>query len=165
MLYLLDADVLITADSSFYPLQRFPVFWEWLAHVGGVGTVKIPREQYEEVTIGKGQLVDWLNDAAIRKALLFEEDANPDLVSSVTLKGYGDLDDTELEKVGRDPFLISYGLAGIPDRTVVTLERSAPSKQRANRKVPDVCADFKVPCCDLFKAMNTLDFTTNWKPK
>jgi len=109
--------------------------------------------------------VDWLSDAAVRKALLLEEDASPDLVNEVTLKGYGKLNDAELEKVGRDPFLISYGFAVIPDRTVVTLERSAPAKKGANRKIPDVCLDLKVPCCDLFKVIGALDFTTNWKPK
>ena len=69
VLYLLDANVLIRADDRYYPLNRFPVFWSWLAHVGAESRVKVPREQFEEVTNGKGELVDWLKDA--KDALLF----------------------------------------------------------------------------------------------
>lgn len=40
MLYLLDANVLITANNSYYALDRVPEFWEWLADVGGRGNAK-----------------------------------------------------------------------------------------------------------------------------
>ena len=89
MLYLLDADVLIRADRYYYPLDRFPVFWSWLEHVGAEGHVKIPQEQFEEITIGRGNLVDWLKET--QKALLFGEEADPKLVEEVTLNGYGEL--------------------------------------------------------------------------
>ena len=163
VLYLLDADVLIRANRFYYPLNRFPIFWSWLAHVGAGGGVKVPREQYEEITSGSGELVDWLKDA--KEALLFNEEAHPTLVGEVTLNGYGELDENGLEKVGRDPFLISYGYADKTRRTIVTLEVSAPSKQGANRKIPDVCTDLGVYCCDLFEFIEALDFTTNWKPE
>lgn len=163
VLYLLDADVLIRANGIYYRPNRFPTFWSWLAHVGAEGGVKVPREQYEEITIGSGELVDWLKDA--KEALLFDEEADPTLVGEVTLNGYGELDENGLEKVGRDPFLISYGYADKTGRTIVTLEVSAPSKQGANRKIPDVCTDLGVDCCDLFEFIEALDFTTNWKPE
>ncbi|MCZ6772515.1 MAG: DUF4411 family protein [Proteobacteria bacterium] len=162
MLYLLDADVLIRADRFYYPLNRFPIFWSWLAHVGAEGSAKVPLEQYEEIASGRGELVDWLKDA--KEALLFDEEADPTLVGEVTLYGYGELDENGLEKVGRDPFLISYGYADKTGRTIVTLEVSAPNKQGANRKIPDVCADLGVVCRDLFEFIKALDFTTNWKP-
>ncbi len=164
MLYLLDADTLITADRLYYPLARFPVFWAWLRHVGAAGNVKVPQEQYEEVTAGKGQLVDWLKNAEIRDALLFDEEADPALIAEVTLRCYGDLDEAGLVKVGRDPFLISYGYAAKERRCVVTFEVSSPSKQGANRKIPDICADLGVDCCTLFRLIEALDFTTDWKP-
>ena len=164
MLYLLDADTLIKADQLYYPLTRFRVFWEWLHHVGDAGAVKVPQEQYEEITAGKGQLVDWLKNAETRDALLLDEDASPGLVAEVTLNGYGDLDEAGLIKVGRDPFLISYGYAAKGNRCVVTFEVSAPGKQGANRKIPDVCVGLGVDCCTLFKMIDALDFTTDWKP-
>ncbi len=60
VLYLLDADVLIRADRYYYPLDRFPVFWSWLEHVGAEGHVKVPQEQFDEIANGRGELVDWL---------------------------------------------------------------------------------------------------------
>jgi hypothetical protein len=165
LLYLLDADVLIRADRLYYPPNRFPIFWSWLIHMGTNGSVKVPREQYEEVANGKGALVDWLKTVKVKGALLLGEEADPVLVAEVTLKGYGQLDEIGLEKVGRDPFLISYGYADKAGRTIVTLEVSAPRRQGANRKIPDVCAGLGVACCDLFELINALDFTTDWRPK
>lgn len=163
MLFLLDADTLITGDRRAYPLRRFPIFWEWLRHQGEVGNVKIPREQYEEVTVGRGELVDWLNDIVNRDALLLAEDVDPALVANTTIDGYGDLNENEIEQIGRDPFLISYARVDLGNRTVISFEVSSPRKIRANRKVPDVCRDFGVPCCTLFDMINVLDFTTDWR--
>jgi hypothetical protein len=164
MLYLLDADTLITGDRLAYPLRRFPVFWDWLRHQGVLGHVKIPMEQYEEVIVGRGELVDWLRAVENRDALLFDEEADPDLVARATADGYGDLDETGIEEVGRDPFLISYGLADAGQRTIVSFEVSAPGKRGARRKVPDVCHEFGVPCCNLYELIDVLDFTTDWRP-
>jgi hypothetical protein len=116
VLYLLDADTLIRADRTYYPLQRFPVFWQWLLY----------------------QVIE---------------------------RGYAsDLDETELITVGKDPFLIAYGLVSTADRTIVSFEVSAPAKKRANRKIPDVCAGFGLNCITMFELIKTLDFTTNWTP-
>lgn len=165
MIFLLDADTLITADRLAYPLSRFPVFWDWLAHQGITGIVKVPIEQYEEVTVGKGELVDWLKTPDIMAALLFPEDSDPEIVTRVTLKGYGALDEDELEQVGRDPFLIAHALRDPKNRTVVTFENSAPSKKRANRKIPDVCTSLDIRSCTLFNMIRELDFTTDWQSK
>jgi hypothetical protein len=164
LLYLLDADTLITGDHLAYPLRRFPIFWEWLRHQGSLGSVKIPTEQYEEITGGRGELVDWLRVDEHRVALLLAEEADLNTVARVTLDGYGDLNENEIEQVGRDPFLISYGLVDLGERTVVSFEVSAPAKLRANRKVPDVCRHFGVPCCNLYELIRALDFTTDWRP-
>lgn len=32
MLYLLDANVLITANRTYYPLERVPEYWAWLVN-------------------------------------------------------------------------------------------------------------------------------------
>jgi Domain of unknown function (DUF4411) len=164
LLYLLDADTLITGDRRAYPLKRFPIFWEWLRYQGAAGTVKIPLEQFEEVTTGRGDLVDWLLLDETRSALLFDQEADPALVADVTLRGYGNLNEDEIELVGRDPFLISYAIAAVGDRTVVSFEVSAPGKRRARRKIPDVCRSLGVPCCTLFEMIAALDFTTDWRP-
>lgn len=165
MIYLLDADTLIRADNTFYRLNRVPQFWDWLRYQGTLGNVKIPIEQFEEITVGTGELVHWLKDEETKEALLLDEEADPVLVAEVTLKGYGDLDESEIENVGRDPFLISYGYAETTKRCVVTFENSAPGKKGKNRKIPDVCKDLGVGCRTLFDMIETLDFTTDWKPE
>ena len=162
MLYLLDADTLITGDRRAYPLRRFPVFWEWLRYQGTMGKVKVPLEQFEEVTSGRGDIVDWLCTEETWAALILDEDLDPGLVADTTLTGYGVLDENGVELVGRDSFLISYARIEVGQRTVVSFEVSKPGKQGANHKVPDVCRDFEVPCCSLFDMMDALDFTTDW---
>ncbi len=53
MLYLLDANILITAANTYYPIGRVPEFWSWVQHQAETGLVKIPVEMYEEVLEGR----------------------------------------------------------------------------------------------------------------
>lgn len=121
--------------------------------------MKIPLEILEEILAGRDDdPTRWLNDN--RDALLLEENVDEALVAQVTDQGYApDLTEEEIERVGRDPFLIAYAL-GSAERTVVTTEASKPSKQRANRHVPDVCDALDVPHCNTYEFIDALDFTT-----
>jgi hypothetical protein len=145
-------------------MRRFPIFWDWLLFNGEQGNVKIPQEQFDEITAGQGELVDWLRDKDHRESLLLPGAVDPALVTRVTREGYAlDLDDEEIINVGQDPFLIAYALVSPANRKVVSFEVSAPSKIRANRKVPDVCATLGIDCITLFDLIEALDFTTGWK--
>lgn len=135
-MYILDADILIRASNTFYRLNRVPQFWGWLQHQGIAGKVKIPLEQFEEIVAGRGDLVDWLKNDDVKLALLLDEEVDPSLVAEVTLKGYGDLDESEIEEIGRDPFLIAYGYAANDERIVITFENSAPSKKGRTERFP-----------------------------
>ena len=162
MLYLLDANVLITANNDYYPLGRVPEFWEWLVECGNRQQVKIPVEMYEEIVKGDDNLTRWLKGN--RDALLLDENVDEKLVARVTESGYApDLSDEELEQLGRDPFLIAYALGDPERRLVVTTEVSKPKRQRANRHIPDVCQDLGVRCCNTFEFVKVLDFTTDWQ--
>jgi hypothetical protein len=162
---LLDADTLIRAEKTYYPRRRFPVFWDWLLHQGKLGNVKIPPEQYGEVVIGRGELVDWLKEEETKEALLLDEEVDVALVADTTVNGYAaNLNEAEIETVGRDPFLIAHARTDQANRRVITFEVSKPGKQRANRKVPDVCASLRVQCGTLFDLIEDLDFSTDWKP-
>lgn len=70
MRFLLDANVLIDAARDYYPLEMVPEFWEWLAHNGSVGKIKMPLEVYEEVCVGNDRLAEWLRHPSIKAALL-----------------------------------------------------------------------------------------------
>ena len=160
MLYLLDANVLIDANRDYYPLGRVPEFWEWLVDRARRHQVKTPLEMAEEILNGReDDLTRWLKDN--RDLLLLAEHVNETLVARVTSQGYApDLSDEEVERVGRDPFLIAYALRDPGRRTVVTTEVSKPKKKRANRHIPDVCDDLHVLHCNTYQFIEALDFTT-----
>ena len=95
--------------------------------------------------------------------LLFEEEAEQDLVARITYGGYvANPTDDELDRIGRDPFLLSYALRDIQNRCIVTTETSKPSRQGANRHIPDVCKDFGIKCINNFQLIKEMNFSTNW---
>ena len=162
MLYLLDANVLIDANRDYYPIERVPEFWDWLLHVCRRQQAKVPQEIYEEVAKGNDGLTEW--SKANKDTLVLDESVQAELVRRVVNKGYApDLDDSEIMKLGSDPFLIAYALADTKRRCIVTTEVSKPSMQRANRHIPDVCGNLNVHCCDTFTFTRQLNFTTGWR--
>ena len=164
MLYLLDANVLIDANRDYYPISRVPEFWDWLEHLGNRGEVKIPIEVVDEIRNGTDDLSQWIKLPDIKKALHLADEADPVVVARVVVDGYAaDLTDVEVEKLGRDPFLIAYGLMEAKHRCVVSNENSKPKQKRANRKVPDVCASLGVTCYDTFEFVRRMNFTTGWR--
>lgn len=166
MLYLLDANVLIVAHKTYYPIDQVPEFWEWLCYQGEVGNAKIPLEIMGEITEGRKEddpLFVWMNDSNNRNALLLSDEADSVFVQRVVYEGYApDLTDIEVAGIGSDPFLIAYALMGT-DRYVVTTEVSKPRRQRQNRHVPDVCGILSVQWCNPFAFNRSLGFRTSWK--
>ena len=164
MLHLLDANVLINANRQYYPLDRVPEFWEWLLHWGLEGLIKVPTEIVEEICDGTDDLAEWMRGHENKVALELDEDADVALVRRVIEEGYAiDLDDEEIEIVGRDPFLIAYGLPDPAERCVVTAEVSKPRRMRANRHIPDVCDQLGVQWMDGFALIRSLNFSTSWR--
>ena len=169
MLYILDANTLIDAKRDYYPFDAVPEFWTWLVHQGEEGVIKCPVEVWEEfsdTTNRDGErdaLAEWAAQTDVENALLLDEEVDPDLVKRITYGGYvANPTDDQLITIGRDPFLIAYGLADLQRRTIVTTEVSKPSKRAQNRKVPDVCNDFEVRCISTFELIRELKFSTRW---
>lgn len=169
MIHLLDAGVLITANNLYYPIDRVPEFWEWVVHHAAAGRIKIPLEVFEEIKEGPDEegadlLFDWITDDAVKGALLLDGEVDPSLVARAVAEGYAaDLTDSEVEQLGRDPFLIAHALVDSESRIVVTTEVSQPRKQRQNRKVPDVCRAFGLRAINTFELVRELDFSTSWR--
>jgi hypothetical protein len=170
VIYLLDANTLIDAKRDYFEFERVPEFWGWLQHQGNQGNIKIPIEIYEEFEEARNddgerdELAEWAANPEVREALLLYEDSEPALVSHVIVNGYcPDPSDQDIETMGRDPFLIAYALFDSPNRTIVTTEISKPSKQRANRQIPDVGHDLGIRCINTFQLLRELDFKTGWK--
>lgn len=161
MVYLLDANALINAHNGWFALKRVPEFWMWLLHHAEAGTIKMPRETYDEVVSGTDDLAAWMKVADHKKVLRLTEEADLDKVQQVLAKYGNDLTEDELITIGQDPFLVAAVL-GHADRIVVTGEVSASSKKRAKRKVPDICNDLGVLWRSPVELIRELDFTTGW---
>lgn len=109
-------------------------------------------------------MAKWAKYSETKRALTLEEDVDVSIVSRIVTEGYAaDLTDDEVEKLGRDPFLIAYVFTYNKERCVVTTEVSRPARRRANRHIPDVCRQFNLNCCNTFDLLRALDFRTNWK--
>lgn len=161
MLYLLDANALISAHQTWYGLNRVPEFWTWLHHHGDVNALKMPQETYGEVEGGTDALAAWIKDAAIKKALLLNETDYLANVQGVLAKYGTGLSEADLITIGMDPFLIAAAL-GHSDRCIVSAEVSRPSRTGPRRHVPDVCSDLGVSCINPVQFIAALDFTTGW---
>jgi hypothetical protein len=159
-LYLIDANVLIRADADFYPIDRVPQFWDWLLEKALEEAVKMPREIYDEVAPSKDQLGQWLRNSVVKEAIILADKPSRINLQSVLDRGYGQgLTDVDLEKIGRDPFLIAAAM-GYSDRVVVTREVSKPSALKANRKVPDVCKALRIEAINDYELYRRLKFST-----
>lgn len=163
-LYLLDANILINAHNKYYALDMVPEFWEWILHTANSGLIKMPLETFEEVRGGKKDaLSEWMDQSAVEQALILDEEFQSSILNDVISTGYApDLSETEVEQIACDPFLVAYGLLDPQHRIVVSDEFRAPKKQRANRKVPDVCFAVGVRCCNTFSMIRDLGFATHW---
>ena len=161
MTYLLDANVLIRADADYYPLDRIPQFWDWLIEMGNGGEVKIPFEIHGEIAAGTDALADWIRESHVKTALLLDENVDPKLVREALDTGYHaqhpDFNDAEMQKIGKDVFLVAYALAE-DGRTVVTREVSKRTKRFGSSKLPDVCEDCNVSWATDFDMYKFLDF-------
>lgn len=53
MLYLSDANVLITANNTYYAIDQVKEYWDWLQFQGEQGNIKIPAEIMDEILAGQ----------------------------------------------------------------------------------------------------------------
>ena len=160
-MYLIDANVLIRADADFYALDRIPQFWDWLVDQGARGSVKIPAEIHDEISVGSDALAAWVKDSDVKEALLLDEMADPAMVRKCLRDGYQSdalkFTDRELQKIGRDAFLVAYGMAD-PSRVIVTREVSKRTKRLGASKLPDACDDCGVKWTTDFEMYRMLKF-------
>lgn len=161
-MYLIDANVLMEAHATFYPVDRIPQFWDWLVEQGNAGKIKIPYEIHQEFDGGNGLHVDWINEPNVKAALLLDENASPALIVRAINDGYQGrsplFDDVQHTKYGRDPFLIAYALVA-PERIVVTREVSRRTLKLGSTRLPDACDDCGVQWITDFELYRRLNFT------
>lgn len=162
MMYLLDANTLMEAHDTFYPVDRVKPFWDWIRFKAEAGLIKMPLEVFSEFT-GDGLHVQWINDPDVKAALVLNEAANPALIQRVINIGYQGtdpaFDDIQHTMYGQDPFLAAYALVDPEGRTVVTREKSKRSRRLGATKLPDACDDLGVNWINDFQLYRVLNFS------
>ena len=128
MLYLLDANVLITAKNLYYEFDRVPEYWKWLDYQSQIGNAKIPIEIYDEIMGGDDELKYWLQQR--KNTFILDSEVDSSVVDRVVTVGYAnDLSDVEIQSLRADPFLIAHALSDPLNRVVVTIEPRSNEKR------------------------------------
>lgn len=163
MIYLVDSGVFITAKNLYYQMNRVPEFWDWLEFQSEAGKIKVPTEIYEEIVSGKDDLAEWARGR--KENLIIDEDVSD--INTVINQGYGftngEIDEATLEQMGKDPFIILYGLHDPANRIIISSEVSSPKRMKKNKKIPDICFGLGIQHYDVYHLIRALDFRTNWK--
>jgi hypothetical protein len=67
-MYLLDANTIMEAHGTFYPVDRIPQFWDWPLEQAKSGLVKMPSEIYGAFDGQYGLHVEWINSPEVKAA-------------------------------------------------------------------------------------------------
>ena len=164
MRYLLDSNVLITANDTYYEIGRIRQFWDWILAEANRSVVNLPEEILSEISPANEDFRRWLE---VNRPELSIAEARPrSLVESVLTQGYGyslaNLANADSIANTRDALLIAYALVDVNERCVVTLEAVQSSvgslPMPRNRKIPLVCHRLGIRCIDTFDLIRELDF-------
>ena len=149
-MYLLDANVFITASRGYYGMDFCPAFWDWLLREEGVvaSIVAIQAELREPA-----ELRQW---AASAEGLFLPPGEGGVALEPVEDWVWAQAYQKKVKRKwlgGPDATLVAEALAR--GATLVTEEKSAPGSV-ASIKVPDVCAGLGVRCIDTFAMLREL---------
>ena len=158
MVFLLDANVLIFAEKQCCSIDKVERYRQWIVCNADQRRIFLPLQIILEISKGSDDLKRWINQRHIRNRLEFRKEVSQDCVGKVLLEGYGEnLSEREINRIGADAHLITYAIEE-DEAVIVTRETSKPARQRANRKILDVCAEFGVSCIDDSELYRRLDF-------
>lgn len=150
-MYLLDANVFITAKNLHYGFDFVPAFWEWLDRGRAAGILCSVDKVGEELCAGSDELQVW---AASRGELFRDPDARmiPSLRELARWAADGSFTAAaqEIFLDSADYHLVAYAHAY--GHTVVTHERPAPDAKNRIR-IPDACIAMGVPWMDPYKML------------
>ncbi|MEH0147326.1 DUF4411 family protein [Corynebacterium sp. Q4381] len=151
-MYLLDANVLISAAERNYPPDVVPGFWDQLLDAVANGEVKIPEAVYREVTTLEDKwLTGWLkNNVDQRRGdVLYENLAQARMLARVAdwvtdpARPYASRHVNNFLRHA-DPRLIAA--AATEAAVVVTYEERVADPNSTKVKIPNVADEFGVAC-------------------
>lgn len=155
MKYLLDANTYIQAKNQYYGMDICPAYWQWLDqqfYSGLVGSIDFIARELRD---GKDDLAEWVK-ARPEHFIANDDDATQSnyiqIVQRVMEGDYNPANrDNFLAKA--DPWIIAKAMT--LGATVVTHEATASPNAR-KVKVPNICNDFSVSCCNTFSFLRQL---------
>lgn len=153
MKYLLDSNALISPKNGYYSFDRCPGFWIWLLDMHNQKIVGSVYHIGKELSERDDELSDWLKKKAPPSFLApvtEETGANMRKIADWVMKTNRYEPEAKAAFLGKaDSFIIAHAME--LGATVVTFERR--ENGRGNIKIPNVCDEFKVKCCNLFQFM------------
>lgn len=85
MIYILDSSFFIETSRLHLPLDKQPIFWNWLVKLAKAKVISIPSMVYEELIAGDDRLAVWMQ---ANKEALVNQNAAYDQISRVMAEGY-----------------------------------------------------------------------------
>jgi hypothetical protein len=155
--YVLDADVFMTAARSYYAFDVAPAFWECLVRQASNGRLMSIDRVKDEIQRGKDDLVEWANGTFHP---WFASTVQDDVIAVYReimtwvqeQRQFFDYAKEEFAR-GADGWLVAYAKA--KGCVVVTNETFQPSIRR-KVKIPNVCQAFGIPCINTFEMLRAV---------
>ena len=153
-MYLIDTNVLITANNHYYAFDLVPGFWSWLEDRVAAGTVGTVTKVRDEIWSGN-------DDDPVRQWVeqfdQFGRDPDDATVTAMRTIAAWAVGHNRYFAAAKNEFLRIADYYLVADAlahgdTVVTLEESKPNKQ-TKIQIPDVCAAFGVPVMGTFEML------------
>lgn len=160
-MFILDSNIFITAKNSYYGFDFVPGFWTALIQAHANGEVFSVKAVFDELQQFGDDLSVWAKQPAVRSFFLQPDQSTINSIATIsqwsTTKSYTATAQREFLGVADLPLVAQ---AHAHTDTVVTLEKSEPlSKKRVH--IPDVCADFNVPCISPYEMLRRLGVQLN----
>lgn len=159
-LYIIDTNILITANNLQYPLDIMPKFWDLLLEKGGNKTVLIDRVK-SELLAGGDLLSEWVADncdSFINKTVNDTKVVNvySSLIQDVQNNDqYFESAKQEFASVA-DSWICAHALAY--NYVVVTLERYQPDAKK-RILIPNICKQYGIKYISLIDYIREIGIT------
>ncbi len=163
-LYLLDANILITAARDFYNFDFGNNFWDFLVRKAKDNRIKSIDKVYDEIIGVNDRLKEWVKTDFSEHFL--------DTTEVEVLNNHSELMkwaekqkgkysqnaiDTFIKESNADPWLIAYAMKNKQKIAIVTFERKNDGIKR-RIPIPNVCEEFGIKYCDLYRMLKDLKF-------
>jgi hypothetical protein len=168
-LYLLDANIFITAARGFYSFDFGYNFWNFLVQKAKNNEVASIDKVFDEIKNGDDELKSWAKthfsdyffDTKSSDEILENYAKLMNWVENKKGKYKQDAIDMFIKPNNADAWLIACAMTDKEKFIVVTFEKK-DDNTRSRIKIPNVCEEFGIKYCDLYKMLKNLNFKFNF---